>query len=62
MTDFLKQELKIGDRVVYIANPKTVPILEVANVIRATRKFVWLDTGVHRLPQNTIKIERVHDS
>lgn len=56
MTDFLKQELKVGDQVVYLMHSKTSAWLQRGRVIRMTERYVCLDTGTRKLPKHTVKV------
>ena len=56
MTVFLKQEINVGDKVVYLMHSKTSSWLEQGKIVRLTKKYVCLNTGVRKLPYHIVKI------
>lgn len=58
MVDFLKQELQIGDWVVYLMHSKTSAWFEKGRIIRMTDKYICLDTGRRKLPEHAVKVTK----
>lgn len=55
MTDFLGNELNIGDAVVYIQHSKSSSCYEKSNIVRFTEKCIVMENGKRKAADKVVK-------